>query len=138
MLKLILLLIQLSFGFYNQNPTKEQLYWEIVNQEIWYQEVVYQQAICETNGGLTGVGKTKNNLFGFRTKSGYTYYKSWIESISAYKDWQEVKFRQHLDKEDHVCDYYHFLNSVGYKTGKPFCKEEINYTNYLKKIKLNF
>ena len=44
-------------------------------------EIVLKQAITETNCGLTGVGKSRNNIFGFRNKGGYIYFKTIIVVI---------------------------------------------------------
>lgn len=125
---------------YFNNPTRTEVYDELIKQEVLFPDIVLRQAITETNCGKTGVGKTKNNLFGFRNKSGYIYFKSFKASISYYKQWQDRKYLLHLKLSHKAsnCDYYHFLEAIGFKTGKPYNAKEKGYTNYLKKIKLNF
>lgn len=136
MIKLILsIIIQINLNYYN-TPTKLLVHEEIVKQEILFPSIVYAQAGAETSWGTTGVGKTRNNLFGFRVTEYINFNDStdtWKASIRYYKDWQQKYFTKHL-KEHPKCDYYHFLKSIGYKTGKPYHIKEDSYIAYLKRI----
>jgi hypothetical protein len=140
MIKIILsIIIQLNLSYYT-TPTKSQIYDEIVKQDVLFPEICWQQAGAETSWGTTGVGKSRNNLFGFRNKSGYLYFDSYISSVSYYKDWQDRKYPKHLEvaHKSSNCDYYCFLRSIGFKTGKSNNIKEKSYTDYLRRIKINF
>jgi hypothetical protein len=109
---------------------RDSIYKEIQGIGIKHSDIVFKQAIIETNCGKTGVGKTKNNLFGFRGKNGYIYYKTWKDSVKAYKKWQDKHYRGQ--------DYYEFLDCL-WKRSNGVCVRyagDENYTNKLKKVKI--
>lgn len=87
--------------------------------EIQYPEVVLNQAKLET-GNFTAPRFIKHNaLFGFQTSdTNVIKYKSWKESVIAYKCWQMKRLK---DNED----YYKFLVRVKYAAD----------SNYVKKLK---
>jgi len=113
-------------------PTKKQVWQKIVESNIKYPEIVWRQAWLESN-----CGKHSNNLFGFRTKSGYIKYEKWEESVTYYKEWQDKKLKQYK-KERGFISYYDFLWWVGYKDGKKYSNAGKKYVDYLKRIKLNY
>ena len=63
----------------------------------------------------------KNNLFGLRSPTDGSYYDfdTWEESVKAYRDYVQYKYRNG--------DYYTFLNHIGYA-------EDKTYTLKLRKI----
>jgi hypothetical protein len=87
--------------------------------EMKHSKIVFNQARHET-GNFTSPRFIKYNaLFGFQTSdTNVIKYKSWKESVIAYKCWQMKRLR---DNED----YYKFLVRVHYAAD----------TNYVKKLK---
>jgi flagellum-specific peptidoglycan hydrolase FlgJ len=87
---------------------------ELLKQEILFPEIVLKQVKLET-GHLKYV--PNNNLFGFRTNSGYLKFNTWQDAVTYAKKWQLRKYRGG--------DYYIFLTKVGYAKDP----------NYIKKLK---
>lgn len=117
--------------------TRKEVYEELIKLGIKFPDVVIRQAIKETDCGLTGVGKTKNNIFGFRTSKGYKVYESWRKSLIDYRGWQNRRFSDHMDtyhKDNSTCDYYHFILHIGYVDGLKNSERGRKYVNDLKKI----
>ena len=106
-------------SFINKSP-KEGL-WEVLEYyEIHHKEIVYSQAVLET-GWFKSKGCTKdNNLFGLRGKNGYYKYNHWSESVKAYKNKIQNKYKFGED-------YYQFLKRIRYA-------ESSNYISILKNI----
>lgn len=108
------------------SPDNVYLYCKAVG--IKHPEVVIRQFILETGWGKSYVCKNYNNLFGFMKYSKdlgkYVYYRynHWTESVEAYKDFQNRKYKGGC--------YYTFLDNVGYA-------EAENYVEVLKTIKIN-
>lgn len=134
-LNLVILVILYSLVGYSY-PTKDEIYDEIIKQDILYPDIVLKQAKLETNYGKSGVGKYKNNLFGFRKTNKYLNFKSWKESINYYKKWQERKIKQYICEKSTLLDYYDFLWWVGWKDGKSYSESGKKYICYLKKVKI--
>lgn len=107
---------ELSFCYPNYNLTIENLHAEIKKQGIYFDTIVLCQSILET-GWFTSYNCTKrNNLFGMtggkKTESnthGYAIYRTWQESVKAYKDWQVKRL-----------NYYDFLNQQHYHESKDY------------------
>ncbi|MFZ5554472.1 MAG: glucosaminidase domain-containing protein [Bacteroidota bacterium] len=100
--------------------TLENVYFELVKQEIKHPEIVMRQVIAETNWlKCKKCSRQFNNLFGFLTKSGYLKFDNWKESVAYYKKWQDEFYKDG--------DYYLFLRRVGYATSP-------NYERLLKQI----
>jgi hypothetical protein len=135
-------LIALTLSFNNKDVERTQygVWSECVKQEVLYPDICTRIATTETQCGTTGVGKSRNNIFGFRNKSGYIYFKDITACISYYKAHQDRKYPKHLEASHSGsnCSYYCFIESIGWKTGKPYSAAEKKYTAYLKRIKLNF
>lgn len=123
--------------------SRESIWQEINNHNILFPDIVMQKAIQETECGTTGVGASRDNIFGFRVKE-YINFKdsigSWKACIRYYKNWQDKKYPIHLEKyhKTSKCDYYCFIESIGWKSGKPYSEGEKRYTQVLRKIKINF
>lgn len=117
--------------------TRKEVYDELIKLGIEFPDVVIRQAIKETNCGLTGVGKTKNNIFGFRNSKGYKVYESWIKSLIDYRGWQKRRLSEHMGryhKDNSTCDYYHFILHIGYVDGLKNSERGRKYVNDLKRI----
>lgn len=88
--------------------SKENLYSELVAQEIDYPEIVLAQAILETGHFKSYSCKVRNNLFGLKRKDGtYMEFDHWTNSVHAYK--------KYIQKYTEIPnDYYKYLNDLGY------------------------
>lgn len=144
MLKILLMIINLQLGYYQQDIERTQygVWQECVIQSCFFPEITTQIATCETQCGTTGVGKTKNNIFGFRKTKEYMSFTSLRSCIQYYKSWEDKYYPEHLfsyhQPKGTLCDYYCFIESKGWKMGKPFSPAERKYTNYLRRINLSF
>ena len=88
--------------------SKENLYSELVAQEIDYPEIVLAQALLETGNFKSYSCKVRNNLFGLMRKDGtYMEFDHWTNSVHAYKKYIQ-KYREVPN------DYYKYLNDLGY------------------------
>jgi flagellum-specific peptidoglycan hydrolase FlgJ len=117
MKKLIILLLfisTLSFGQVDGTI----VYKELVKIGVKFPEIVLAQAKLETGHFKSVYCNERYNLFGFQTKQGYMYFKSWKHCCQYYKHWQDRHYR-------YGEDYYSFLKRIGYATD----------SNYIKKVK---
>lgn len=88
--------------------SKENLYNELIAQEIDYPEIVLAQAILETGHFTSYSCRERNNLFGLRKRDGsYMTFDHWTNSVHAYKKYIQ-KYKEIPN------DYYKFLNDLGY------------------------
>lgn len=88
--------------------SKDNLYNELIAQEIDYPKIVLAQAILETGHFTSYSCKERNNLFGLRRKDGsYMTFDHWTNSVYAYKKYIQ-KYKEIPN------DYYKFLNDLGY------------------------
>lgn len=101
--------------------TIENIYREILRNEIKFPEIVLAQVKLET-GHLTSKNcHERNNLFGMKggvhsdsNPNGYMIYKHWFWSIRAYKKWQRHAYG---DSDE---DYYQFLERIGYAESQTY------------------
>lgn len=73
-----------------------------------------------------------NNLFGFKGNRGYIKYSSWIESVHAYKRWQNRKYTAYLNKYPNGT-YLDFLSRCGYSESSSYKKNVYYMTLWLDK-----
>ena len=90
---------------------------ELKKDNIKHPEIVLAQAKLETGHYTSEVLKTHNNLFGLRKGSRYRRFRHWTESIKAYKNLVQSKYKGG--------DYYVFLDKIGYA-------EDPTYTDKLR------
>lgn len=107
--------------FHSKSP-QEGLMEALTYYEIKYPHIVYAQAVLETGNFKSDLCLRGNNLFGLynSSKNKYHRFDHWIESVVAYKDFIQYKYKPPED-------YYEFLQRVGY-AGDP------NYISKLKKV----
>lgn len=76
--------------------------------DVKFPQIVVAQALLETGYFTSRACLENNNLFGLRRPSNGTYYtfNSWEESVKAYKDYVQYKYKGG--------NYYDFLNRIGY------------------------
>lgn len=92
--------------FMNKSP-KEGLWEALEYYGIHHKEIVYAQAILETGHFKSGGCTRDNNLFGLKGGKGYYKYKHWSESVIAYKEKIQSRYKPGED-------YYHFLTRIHY------------------------
>ena len=117
----LLLAILLTLCIAGRTQTVEQVRDEIQRQGIEHPEIVLAQAMEETGYLKCGqCSKRFNNLFGMRLKrlerpgniNGYIVYPNWVESIRAYKRWQDRRYTGG--------NYFEFLVSINYATNPKY------------------
>lgn len=107
---------------------------EYINElKIRFPNIVYAQAILETNGFKSKIFNENHNLFGMKmpvsrptlavgTANGYNVYNNWRESVIDYALFQTSYARNITNEED----YYNFLKNYA---------EDSLYVYKLKQIK---
>lgn len=113
--------IEMDFNpaYYVLNP--ENVYKEIMRNDIKFSDIVLRQSLLETGWyksyncterrnlfGMTGGTKTKDNIHG------YAIYSNWMQSVKAYKDWQEKRLTSD------VSNYYQFLRDWNYAESEDY------------------
>lgn len=83
--------------------------------------------ILETGYFISRVCLENNNLFGLRRPSNGEYYKfkNWEESVKAYRDYVQYKYKGG--------DYFSFLNRIGYAEDNIYVSKVRSIVNALKK-----
>ena len=90
---------------------------EIQAKGIVHPKIVLAQAKLETGNYTSKVCMTHNNLFGLRKPDGSYYkFKHWKESVEAYRDFVQYKYRP-------PNNYYQFLSDIGYAEDKAYIKK---------------
>lgn len=98
--------IEASWG--EKHLTIDNLYEELLTQEVDYPEIVLSQALLETNHFQSYSCRERNNLFGLRKSDGtYMSFPHWTYSVAAYKKYIQ-KYKEIPE------DYYKFLDNLGY------------------------
>lgn len=115
--------IEKTIKFYvvNESLTLDNVYKELIKQEVKYPDIVIRQCILET-GHLTSYNcKVRNNLFGFYNGKEYLCFNSWQECIKYKKRWQNRKYKKG--------NYYTFLEKLPYATDSLYIVKlkRINY-----------
>lgn len=107
--------------FYSKSP-QEGLMEALEYYEVKYPEIVYAQAVLETGHFKSDLCLNGNNLFGLYNSKKHRYYTfdHWTESVVAYLDYVQYKYKP-------PNDYYKFLSDIGYA-------EDPNYINKVKEI----
>ena len=107
--------------FFTKSP-KDGLREALDYYGVKHPEIVYAQAVLETSHFKSDLCNNGNNLFGLynsRKKKYYTF-SHWTESVEAYIDFIQYKYKP-------PNDYYKFLSDIGYA-------EDPHYINKLKRI----
>lgn len=91
---------------------------EIKKLEIKFPEIVYAQARLETGNFKSNYFKKQNNLFGFRMKKHYMFFKDWRECVLYYSVWQKKYYKQGED-------YFEFLTRIHYAEADSIYKERV-------------
>jgi hypothetical protein len=103
---------KMAYVKFGTKPDKElnieNLMATLKQYDVKFPQIVAAQALLETGYFTSRVCLENNNLFGLRRPSNGSYYtfNSWEESVKAYKDYVQYKYRGG--------NYYDFLNRIGY------------------------
>ena len=94
--------------FYNQTA-EEGLSSALVYYDLCCPDIVYAQAQLETGYFKSAGCLTDNNLFGLYNSelNRYCRFNHWIESVVAYKNWIQRRYKP-------PNDYYDFLERIHY------------------------
>lgn len=101
-----LILLALMFSLSLSAQTDQQVYDELKKYNVKHPEIVLAQAKLETGNYTSTLCKKHGNLFGLKRKGGYAKFNNWQESVKAYRDWVQYKYKGG--------DYYVFLKKIGY------------------------
>lgn len=101
-----LILLALMFSLSLSAQTDQQVYDELKKYNVKYPQIVLAQAKLETGNYTSTLCKKHGNLFGLKRKNGYAKFNNWRESVKAYRDWVQYKYKGG--------DYYVFLKKIGY------------------------
>ena len=101
-----LILLALMFSLSLSAQTDQQVYDELKKYNVKYPQIVLAQAKLETGNYTSTLCKKHGNLFGLKRKGGYAKFNNWQESVKAYRDWVQYKYKGG--------DYYVFLKKIGY------------------------
>ena len=107
--------------FYGKSP-QDGLMEALEYYRVKHPQIVYAQAVLETGNFKSGLCVRNNNLFGLYNskKNRYYTFNHWTESIVAYLNYVQYKYKP-------PNDYYEFLQDMGYA-------EDPDYTNKVKEI----
>lgn len=97
-----------TLKFYDQEA-REGLQAALEYYDLYHPEIVYAQAQLETGYFKSQGCLRDNNLFGLYNSSHKRYHRfgHWTESIVAYKDWIQRRYKP-------PNDYYKFLERINY------------------------
>lgn len=124
----------LFIGQLNAQPTKKELYNELIKQNVINPVAAFQISMLETGHLKSNIAKKQNNLFGLQNSCGYLEFTDWRECVKYFAK-LECKWYDKFIKVN-TGSYYDFVAWWGYKTGKSCSKKDIIYSEYLKKIKV--
>lgn len=107
--------------FANQSP-KDGLIGALEYYGVKHPEIVEAQAKLETGNYKSVLCRRYNNLFGLRDwkTKGYMHFSHWTESVIAYRDKVQYKFREGEET------YYQFLDRIGYAEDTTYIRKVMN------------
>jgi len=115
----------------NHMPSETQLLDTLKSKGFRDPVGVWRIAMWESGHMRSVICKTRNNLFGLRTRD-YIYFNSWLDCIDYMKRMEDIRWAQY--SVDNSGDYYDFIHWLGYKTGHSRSNEDLEYINKLKKL----
>ena len=127
---LFAIIVLLLLGLKVKAQTKEEVYKELIRQEVKHPDIVLAQSIKETGWfKCNNCSLDHNNLFGIRYKKKYLEFDTWQESIARYKVFQDKRY-------DGRKDYLEFLDCIWIHSDGSCARYATseNYTEELKEI----
>jgi len=137
-MKKLIVTISLVFSLVvcaKSQPSKTEVYQQIVSEGLIFPDIVFAQAILESGNFKSKVSRENNNFFGMRLakvrkttaigqKSGYAKYISWKEGVKDYKLWQDriIKNKPNITRDE----YMSLLNRI--------YAQSSSYVSYVKLI----
>lgn len=113
--------IELDFDMSEYVLNPENVYREIMRNDIKFSDIVLRQSLLETGWYKSYNCTERNNLFGMTggtktpdNKHGYKIYKNWTQSVSRYKVWQAERLTPD------VSNYYQFLRDWRYAESEDY------------------
>jgi len=104
--KRLITMLVIMFSLSLSAQTDQQVYDELVKCNIKHPKIVLAQAKLETGDYTSNLSRKHGNLFGLKGRKGYVKFNNWKESVVAYRDWVQYKYKGG--------DYYAFLKKIGY------------------------
>jgi flagellum-specific peptidoglycan hydrolase FlgJ len=104
--KRLITMLVIMFSLSLSAQTDQQVYDELVRCNIKHPKIVLAQAKLETGDYTSNLSRKHGNLFGLKGRKGYAKFNNWKESVVAYRDWVQYKYKGG--------DYYAFLKKIGY------------------------
>ena len=99
-------MLVIMFSLSLSAQTDQQVYDELVKCNVKHPKIVLAQAKLETGDYTSNLSRKHGNLFGLKGRKGYAKFNNWKESVVAYRDWVQYKYKGG--------DYYAFLKKIGY------------------------
>lgn len=107
-----------SIVFQTPTLTLENVYRELLLKDVKFPEVVLRQVIWETQWlKCNNCSLEFNNLFGFTTKKGMMRFKTWVDCIKFYKQWQTKRGVEKCE------DYYALLKKARFASSPGYNKQ---------------
>ena len=116
------------------HPSKEELYDYLVELDFIDPVAVWRISMLETGHLKSKISTEKNNLFGLRSTEEYKQFENWKECVKYMKKLEQKKWEKYV-LTTNKSNYYDFIAWWGYKTGKSYSDDDIEYSLFLKKIK---
>lgn len=115
-----------QLDFFSKSP-QEGLMEALEYYGVKHPQIVYAQAILESNWFKSKLCVKDNNLFGLYNSKKQEYYtfNHWANSVEAYVRMVQYKYKG--EKEEPPNSYYKFLQGIGYA-------KDVLYISKLKKL----
>jgi len=125
-----IIIILLLIGKVTKAQTKEEVYQELIRQDIKHPDIVLAQIRLESGNMSSNLYKATRNFAGMKLaktrettaggeRYGHAWYNHWADCVADLKIWQDCYYKGGC--------YYEFLESIGYA-------ESEEYVNKLKQF----
>lgn len=115
-------------------PTKDELYDYLVELDFIDPVATWRISMLETGHLKSKISTEKNNLFGLRSTQEYKEFQNWKECVKYMRNLEKKKWEKYILTTENP-NYYDFIAWWGYKTGKSYSDDDIEYSEFIKKIK---
>jgi flagellum-specific peptidoglycan hydrolase FlgJ len=117
--------------FFSKSP-QEGLIEVLEYYGVKHPQIVYAQAVLESNWFKSGLCVNGNNLFGLYNSKERKYhtFDHWAKSVEAYVKLVQYKYKGDYDKPPD--EYYKFLENIGYAEDTLYISKLRRIVNQLK------
>ena len=117
--------------FFSKSP-QEGLMEALEYYGVKHPQIVYAQAVLESNWFKSGLCVNGNNLFGLYNSKERKYhtFDHWAKSVEAYVKLVQYKYKGDYDKPPD--EYYKFLENIGYAEDTLYISKLRRIVNQLK------